>query len=42
MFGDKFEYNNKNNCKILFNNKISDLTIKFNVENIEQLEIELN
>ena len=42
IFGNKFVSNNKNNCKILYNNKILDLKTEFNVENINQLEIELN
>ena len=41
IFGDKFVENNKDKCKIFYNNKEYDLTAKFNVENINQLEIEL-
>ena len=41
IFGDNFVKNNKDKCKIFYNNKEYDLTTKFNVENINQLEIEL-
>ena len=36
IFGDKFISNNKNICKILYNNKIYDLISKFNVKNINK------
>ena len=42
IFGDNFVKNNKDKCKIFYNNKEYDLITKFNVENINQLEIELN
>ena len=33
--------NNKNKCKIIYNNKEYDLKDKFNGNNAQQLEIEL-
>ena len=42
IFGEIFVDNNKDKCKIIHNNKEYDLNSKFNVENINQLEIELN
>ena len=42
IFGVDFVNNNKDKCKILYNNKEYGLTDKFNVENKNQLEIQLN
>ena len=42
IFGDKFVSNNRENCKILYNNQIIDLLSKFKTKNFNQLEIELN
>ena len=41
IFGDNFVENNKNNCKILFNNKEYELMTHFDIHNIKgKLEIE--
>ena len=42
IFDNIFIENNKDKCKIFYNDEIYDLTNKFNAENIEQLEIQLN
>ena len=42
IFGDLFVSNNKDNCKIFYNNQIYELVSKFKVQDINQLEIELN
>ena len=42
LFGEKFILNNEDNCRILYKNKEYELSSKFNVENINQLEIQLN
>ena len=42
IFDNIFVENNEDKCKIFYNNEIYDLTSTFNIENINQLEIQLN